>query len=172
MKSIRFYLGIALLAFSAIVPLCGYWVAKTGLPASVKAILVGFLTVGGPEIIAIAAAAVLGRKNFDLIKTAAFSLLGRLRPTARVGRTRYTIGLVMFVVPIIPSYVMAYAPQWLPDSSSARLYVNLAADGMFVTSLFVLGGDFWDKLASLFVYDAHAQFTVRDESPCSETLPS
>ena len=64
----------------------------------------------------------------------------------------------MFLLPLIPTYIMAYAPQWLPDQSPQRLYVNLAADFLFLTSLFVLGGDFWDKLRALFVYDARAQF--------------
>lgn len=172
MTSIRLYVGIALLSVSMIVPLLGFWVAKTEWPTSVKAILVGFLTVGGPELIALLAAAILGKKNFDVIKGAAFALLKRLRPTARVGRTRYTIGLFLFLIPIIPSYVMGYAPQWLPDASPARLYVNLGADAMFITSLFVLGGDFWDKLTALFVYDAHVRFNSDPERSGSETIPS
>ena len=32
------------------------------------------------------------------------------------------------------------------------------ADAIFVVNLFVLGGDFWDKLRALFVYDAKAKF--------------
>ena len=67
----------------------------------------------------------------------------------------------MFLLPLIPTYMMAYVPQWLPDSSPQRLYVNLAADFLFLASLFVLGGDFWDKLRALFVYDARAQFEPR-----------
>ncbi len=66
--------------------------------------------------------------------------------------------LRFYLAPIIPTYIMGYAPQWLPDHSAQRLYVNLAADFMFLTSLFVLGGDFWDKLRALFVYDARVQF--------------
>jgi hypothetical protein len=37
---------------------------------------------------------------------------------------------------------MAYAPQWLPDHSPLRFYVNLAADFIFLSGLFVLGGIF------------------------------
>ena len=55
---------------------------------------------------------------------------------------------------------MAYVPQWLADSSPQRLYVNLGADFLFLASLFVLGGDFWDKLRALFIYDARAQFEI------------
>jgi hypothetical protein len=35
----------------------------------------------------------------------------------------------------------------------------VAGDIMFLTGLFVLGGDFWDKLKSLFVYESRAVFT-------------
>lgn len=31
---------------------------------------------------------------------------------------------------------------------------NLALDLVLAASLFVLGGEFWDKLRSLFLYDA------------------
>jgi len=43
------------------------------------------------------------------------------------------------LLPIVPTYVMAYAPNWLADTSPARLWVNLAADLTFLLSLFVLG---------------------------------
>ena len=71
---------------------------------------------------------------------------------------------------------MAYAPQWLPDHSPLRLYVNLAADFIFLSGLFVLGGDFWDKLRGLFVYDARVEFrppTLKDLylDPCQPPGP-
>ena len=82
----------------------------------------------------------------------------QLVPQGSVGRTRYTIGLVLFVITFVPNYVMGYAPQLLPDASPFRLYINIASDTLFVVSLFVLGGDFWDKLRALFIYDARASF--------------
>ena len=41
-----------------------------------------------------------------------------------------------------------------------RFVVSLIGDVMFVASLFVLGGDFWDKVRSLFVHDAEVHFPV------------
>jgi hypothetical protein len=32
----------------------------------------------------------------------------------------------------------------------------VAGDLLLLASLFVLGGDFWDKLKALFIYDARA----------------
>ena len=69
-----------------------------------------------------------------------------------MSRTRYRVGLVMFRLPLILTKVMAYAPQWLQGHSPLRLSVNLAADFVFLSGLFVLGGDFWDKLRALSVY--------------------
>ncbi|MFA5111636.1 MAG: hypothetical protein WC443_09535, partial [Desulfobaccales bacterium] len=99
------------------------------------------------------------------LKDKLFAWLKRLRPPSPVRRTRYRVGLVMFLLPLIPTYIMAYVPHWLPDHAPLRLYVNLAADFIFLASLFVLGGDFWDKLRALFVYDARAEFGPRDQDP-------
>jgi hypothetical protein len=35
--------------------------------------------------------------------------------------------------------------------------IGVAGDLMFIATLFVLGGDFWDKLRALFVHGAKAQ---------------
>ena len=41
----------------------------------------------------------------------------------------------------------------------------VGGDLLLLASFFVLGGDFWDKLRSLFIYDAHA---VIPEKPAKE----
>jgi len=42
----------------------------------------------------------------------------------------------------------------IPGYMEHRLTINLAADLLFVVTLFVLGGDFWEKLRALVLYDA------------------
>jgi hypothetical protein len=42
------------------------------------------------------------------------------------------------------------------------MWWHVGGDVVFVTSLFVLGGDFWDKLRSLFVHGARAVFPSTD----------
>ena len=158
MNKLRFYLGLSCFVLSWVLPLFGFVVARLGLPLPVKATIIGLLTVGGPEIFGILAVVCLGKENLLVIKDKILAVLRLIKPAAVVSRGRYRLGLVMFLLPLIPTYIMAYVPQWLPDQSPQRLYVNLAADFLFLTSLFVLGGDFWDKLRALFVYDARAQF--------------
>ncbi len=156
--NLRFYLGVVFFILAWILPLFGILVARLPLSLPVKATIIGLLMVGGPEVFGILAVVCLGKKNLLYIKDKIVVWLKRFRPAAPVSRTRYRLGLVMFLLPLVPTYIMAYIPRWLPDHSPQRLYVNLAADFIFLTSLFVLGGDFWDKLRALFVYDARAEF--------------
>lgn len=161
MKDLKFYAGTLLIVLSCAMPFFGFWVASSHLPLAVKGATIGLLTVGGPEIAAILAVALLGKETFDFLTGQMVRHLNRLAPHGSVSRTRYRIGIVLCLVTFIPNYVMGYAPHLLPDSSPARLYVNIAADLLFVLSLFVLGGDFWDKLRSLFLYDAKAHFPIK-----------
>ncbi|MHC1729054.1 MAG: hypothetical protein AB9866_24165 [Syntrophobacteraceae bacterium] len=153
----RLILGVILLVIGAILPLCVFLVPLTNWPVSVKGAVGGILFFGF-EIMAIPAVAVMGKENFDRIMAKVKGWLGLLKPAGGVGRARHIVGLVLFVLPVIPAYVMAYAPKWLPDDSPERLWINLCADAMFLVSLFVLGGDFWDKLRALFVREARAVF--------------
>ncbi len=157
-NKLRFYLGLISYVMAWILPLSGFLVVRLNLSPGVKAAIIGLLTMGIPELLVILAIVLLGKKNLLMIKDKILAFLKLIKPVAVVSRWRYRLGLVMFFSPIIPTYVMAYVPQWLPDHSPQRLYVNLVADFLFLASLFVLGGDFWDKLQALFVCDARAQF--------------
>jgi hypothetical protein len=161
--------GLTLLVIGLILPLGVYPVSQTSWPAALKTALCGLLFFGF-EVMAIPAAAIMGKENFERIVGRVKSWIGSIKPSGQIGRVRHITGLVMFVLPIVPAYIMAYVPRWLPDASAARLWVNLCADGMFLTSLFVLGGDFWDKLRSLFVREARAVFPEKKYGN-TESLP-
>ena len=156
LNNLKLCLGIALLCASCLVPFLGFWVARLPWNVALKSAVIGALTVGAPELLAILAAALLGKEAFHLLTKQALTAISRLSPRASVSKSRYNFGLALFLVTFLPTYVMGYFPQILPDY--ARVTVNICADLLFVASLFVLGGDFWDKLRALFVYDAKAQF--------------
>jgi hypothetical protein len=46
-----------------------------------------------------------------------------------------------------------YAPHLIPGYAEHRIALNLTTDFLFIASLFVLGGDFWEKFRALFSYD-------------------
>jgi hypothetical protein len=158
MNNLKFYLGVSMLVLSCLVPLLGFWVASLALPVAVKGAIIGMLTLGGPEVLALIAVSLLGKQAFDALTSKVFPFLRALAPKGSVTRMRYKLGLFLFIVSFIPSYVVAYTPNLLPDTSPSRFYVCMGADLLFVISLFVLGGDFWDKLKALFIYDARAEF--------------
>jgi len=157
-QKLRLYGGIAVLAIAWLLPLLGIPVSRTDWPAAVKAAIIGLLTFGAPELLSIVAIMILGRESYELILEKLRKFFRSIRPTGKVSRLRYHIGLALFLLPVIPTYIMGYFPSLLPDESPLRLTVSISSDLMFIISLFVLGGDFWDKLRSLFIYDSRAVF--------------
>ncbi|MBE9581346.1 MAG: hypothetical protein IMF18_06980, partial [Proteobacteria bacterium] len=90
-----------------------------------------------------------------------FAFLKKHGPPDVVSRTRYHVGLLMFVFPLLFGWLAPYAPDLIPGYDAHRLAVNLLGDIMFVSSLFVLGGDFWDKVRSLFMHEAEVHIPPR-----------
>ncbi|MEI6287238.1 MAG: hypothetical protein WCP79_12100 [Bacillota bacterium] len=156
-SNIRLGIGISLLVVGLLLPLGIFAVVDSAWPAALKTVVGGIFTFGF-EILAIPAVAIMGKENFDRIMKRVKSWFGKLKPSGTVSRFRYNVGLVLFILPIVPTYIMAYLPRLLPDYSLERLLINIGADIMFFASLFVLGGEFWDKLKALFIWQAKAVF--------------
>ena len=69
-----------------------------------------------------------------------------------MSRARYNIGLVMFILPILFGWVALYVSDWIPNLKDNTFAYAIGGDMLLLASLFVLGGDFWDKIRALFVY--------------------
>ncbi|MBZ0187319.1 MAG: hypothetical protein K8F91_13815 [Candidatus Obscuribacterales bacterium] len=157
-SAVRLYAGLCLIALSLVLPVFSIVIIGSTLPAWLKASLVGLVSIGGPEVLAFIAIAILGKEAFDLLMAKVVGLLKRFAPAGPVGKIRYYLGLTIMLLTFVPSVIMAYIPQWLPDSSPWRIYICVAADLGFLISLFIAGGDFWDKLRALFIFEAKASF--------------
>jgi len=153
----RFYFGASIIILSFFMVPTGLLVTHQMHQHVIKALVLGFFWVNGPlwKVIGIA---VMGKVSYYYIIEHLRIHYNKIIKPKPVGRTRYYIGLFMFTLPFVPSYVMAYAPHLLPELASWRIYFNLFFDLVFLSSLFVLGGDFWDKLRALFNYSAKANF--------------
>lgn len=152
----RFNLGLFFFILGWVCPLFIPLVASTKLPVAWKATISGLLGLGIPEFLWVAAAAIMGKSGFNYLKMRFIGFFKKYAPPDTVSRTRYRIGLVMFTAPILFGWLGPYIQQWIPGYENHRFIVNVMGDLIFISSLFVLGGDFWDKLRSLFVYDARA----------------
>jgi hypothetical protein len=154
----RLKIGFALFALSIILPVGGIAaVAALSLSATLTATVSGALLFSA-EILGIVSIAIMGKPGFTYIKTRVFGFLKQHGPPARVSSARYRIGLVMFCVPILFAWVSVYISGFIPGFESHPVAWALGGDILLVTSLFVLGGDFWDKIRALFVHDAQASF--------------
>ena len=152
----RLRLGLIIFVIGFSSPLLIPLVSASGLSTKWKAVLSGALAVGIPEVFSIAAIAIMGKSGFDYMKQRILGFLKKYGPPDVVSRTRYRIGLIMFVLPVLFGWLVPYAPHLVPGYAAHRFYVNLVGDLMFVSSLFVLGGDFWDKVRALFIHEAKA----------------
>jgi hypothetical protein len=131
----------------ALVPL----VAASGLSDAWKTGLSGFLIVGLPELFMLVAVAILGRPGFDYLKQ---RLWQGIKPPDTVSPMRYRIGLVLFCLPLLAAWADPYFSHLIPLVTENRLWFGLVGDSALLISLYVLGGEFWDKLAALFTHEA------------------
>lgn len=155
----RLKAGITMFALSIVLPVAGVpLVAVLGMSRTVTASVSGGLLVTA-EILGIAAIAVMGKKGYAAIKQRILGWLKQYGPPNRVGALRYKVGLVMFSVPVVFGWISIYTAEWIPAFGTHPVYFAVVGDLMLLASLFVLGGDFWDKMRSLFVHDAVADFS-------------
>jgi hypothetical protein len=160
----RFKTGVALFAWIILSWLLIPIEAALGMSGATIGATTAALLVGN-KVVFVVATAVMGKTGFLALKAKLFK---KLAPPAKVGPMRYRIGLVMFVLPLIQSLLETWASHVAPQLVQNRLWVDIAMDGMLIASLFVLGGNFWDKLRALFITDAVA---VLPQDPATAARP-
>lgn len=148
----RFKVGVALFAWIILSWLSLPIEAALGMPASTIGATTAVLLVLN-KVVFVVATAVMGKAGFLALKATVFR---KIAPPVKVSPMRYRIGLVMFILPFIHSLLETWASHMAPQLVQNRLWVDIAMDGLLIASLFVLGGNFWDKLRALFITDAVA----------------
>ncbi len=154
----RFPVGVTIFVTGFAAPLAIPLVTSSDLPTGWKTAIAGTLAVGVPEIMMVVAAAVMGKEGFARLKGQFGRFLTKYGPPDEVSRARYRIGLAMFAAPLLLAWLGPYLHDHLPGFAGQTLWWHIGGDLVFVGSLFVLGGEFWDKLRALFVHGARAVF--------------
>ena len=138
----KLILGVLILIVGFMSPLLMPLVIGSDLSVSYKNILSGLLAFGIPEIFMVVAVAVMGKQGYEFIKEKAFKYLKKFAPADSVSLKRYRIGLIMFSIPIIIGLILPYSTYFLPLAKEIPVWWYIISDMLFVSSLFVLGGDF------------------------------
>jgi hypothetical protein len=152
----RFRLGLFFFVLGWICPLFIPLLTFLSISNETKALLTGVLLIGAPEVFSVVSIIILGKSGFEYIKSKVFSFIRRAAPHGQVSRFRYRVGLTMLLLHVIFANLIFYAPDLITGYGENRLAVNLVAEFLFIVTLFVLGGEFWEKLRALFIYDAKA----------------
>jgi hypothetical protein len=134
-------------------------VQASNLSGSLKTTLNGILLLGCPKLFLILAIAIMGKPGFAYLKSLMGSHVRKLAPPATVSPLRYRIGLIMFVTLILLGSMGPYVAKDLIEVREQHPHMVAAlGDILLLISLFLLGGDFWDKLRSLFIREAKVVF--------------
>lgn len=158
----RLILGGTVFIGGFLSPLLIPLVVASELNDSWKSLLSAILLVGLPEIMMLISVAILGADGYRFLKEKFWALLKKTAPTAKVSRPRYIIGLVLFILPLVYAWLEPYIVDLYPGLQHNRMVFNVTGDILFVSSLYILGGNFWGKLRALFHYDAKVQITEQE----------
>ncbi|MGL1860936.1 MAG: hypothetical protein OCC46_00265 [Pseudodesulfovibrio sp.] len=150
----RLIVGLTVLFVGQLAPLLVPIIVATQWSTVVKSVLSGFLLLGAPELAILGAAAILGKEGFDYLRARIFALFKKYGPPNVVSPTRYRVGLVMFTLPLLYALIWPYLGHAVSVLNFEGIFLPIIGDTLFFASLFVLGGDFWDKLRALFVHGA------------------
>jgi len=154
---VALFTGIGLFITSIILPLFGIpLVSLMDLSTVITASVSGAILVIG-EVLGLVSVAIMGKEGYAIVKKHMAHFFKRYGPPQHVSRVRYRVGLVLFFAPILFGWMSVYVAGHLPGFTSNPLPYAITGDLSFITGLFVLGGDFWDKLRALFQHDMIVQ---------------
>ncbi len=157
-KDWKFYLGMALFGYSflpvsvvAVLPFLGLTLGQAG------AFAVVFLASG--EMAFWCAAALLGKEFLNALKTRMKSWFRRPHEAKPVSLNRHRLGITLLVISFLPYYVMLIYLLFFSHKESEINFLAwtlVGGEAAFMTALFILGGEFWEKLKQLFVWPGEA----------------
>ncbi len=149
----RLIAGVIVFVVGQMSPLLIPLVLSSDLGSGIKTVLSGILMIGIPELAIMLSVIIMGKAGFAFLKSKIGYFFKQYGPPDTVSKTRYTIGLIMFIIPFTVAWLLPYFEHLIPWYEAYHLWINISGDVLLVISLFVLGGDFWEKLRSLFIYN-------------------
>src|ERR1700678_3394452 len=149
----RFKLGIVIFVSAFAIWLLVPLMAALNVSGPTLAALSGIVFISN-KVMLVVVVAVMGKSGFRQLKRHVFGYVAILAPAPKVGRLRHSLGLLMFGLPLLTTFIEPYDDYIWPALLSHSWQIELLSDLIFVASFFVLGATFWDKIRALFVRTA------------------
>lgn len=153
----RFYVGLSIFVASFFMLPTGLVLREFVVGSFLKSFTLAIFWISAP-LMKIGSIAILGKASYAWINYQMHYFYHKVAKPHQISPMRYNIGLILFVLPFLPNYIISFMPNLIPITLHTRYFIIIASDVVFLASLFVLGGDFWDKLRALFIYKAKARF--------------
>ena len=148
----RFLLGIIVFVIGFISPLAIPVVIHSSLNVTLKGVLSGILAFGFPEFMILISGAIMGKENLNTLKGQIKTWIKPLAPPMFVSKKRFIFGISLFVLCLLESLIHVHwdgiVDVYKDFYFSYMIFWNL----LFLFSLYVLGGDFFNRLIGLFKY--------------------
>nr|WP_298163783.1 transporter suffix domain-containing protein [uncultured Pseudomonas sp.] len=151
----RFKLGISIICLMLFMWLLVPVAATIGVSGARIAALTGALFIIN-KVLLLLVIAVMGKAGFQELKQHIFRHVSgyAVSADAEVSPTRHRIGMAMFCLPLISSFLEPYIDALAPGLRPNNWALQLLGDVLLIGSFFVLGGNFWEKLRALFIRKA------------------
>jgi|AntAceMinimDraft_15_1070371.scaffolds.fasta_scaffold09880_4 hypothetical protein len=158
-KTWKFYLGIALFTYSWIPYIFVFLIMPFLSFTTTEALSISSVILVTAEVAFAISIALLGKDFINMLKAkfkSKFSKKGGKESFKPISKLRYRIGIILFIftlaIPSILTEVVLYYDYLDYIGLNNLLYIYLSFDVIFISSLFILGGEFIDKLRGLFTY--------------------
>lgn len=155
----RFYVGVALLMCAVLswglIPAA----SAAGWSTAKVASLSGVIFIAN-KVLLITAVAIMGKPGFNYVKQLLFGLFRKFGPPQEVSRRRYRLGLILFMVPMLMTWIAPYVTGLLRPGSVYGFLQERSLELLLLIGLFFLGGEFWDKLGAMFRHRAKVEIPL------------
>jgi len=168
----RMGLALTLWVGGFFLPLAIPLVITLPLAVETKTALSALLVFGFPQLLTVIAIALVGKAGFHYLMARIFGVARRFGPPMHVSRLRYRIGLVMLFLPLAVSLLEPYVSLLSARGPVPHWVYAAVDDTLFLTSFFVLGGEFWDKVKALFIYEARAVLPSASARDGADAMPA
>lgn len=154
---------MALLVLSGLLPILAFvFVPILGFPENVNSVVYALSLAGGPDVLMVAAAAVMGKQNVEEVLGKVGGWIRRLFRWDSVSRRRYTIGVwvltVSFFVPTVIALFFDDSVVGLDNQPGWGYYVMIASSVAFIAAFLSMGAPLWRRVRAVYTWDAQIIF--------------
>jgi len=153
----RIIIGTVVFIVGQLSPLTIPLLKNLDISDSLRATLSGILLLGVPELFIIITILIVGKSGFQIIKGKIYNKIKWIFPPDEVSRRRYRAGLIIFSFVLLLGWISPYLMNHINQMNINYLYLAITGDVLLIASLFILGGNFWDKIRGLFIYEAQIE---------------